>query len=195
MLPTRSLLTVRAAQETDLEAVCQLINHYIRTTTVNFRTQPQTLDEWVQDWRRTRERYPWLVAEDEGRIVGIAYAGPWKARNAYDWCAEVTVYVAPDAHRRGIGRTLYGCLLPMLDAQGYRTMVGVIGLPNDPSVALHEACGFTHAGTLPGVGFKLGEWHDVGFWHRRSSAAGLPPGPILPVAAVDGPGGGQAGSA
>jgi phosphinothricin acetyltransferase len=186
MLPTSSLVTVRAAEETDLGTVCQIINHFIRTTTVNFRTQPQTVDEWVQDWRRTRKRYPWLVAVHEERVVGIAYSGPWKARDAYDWCAEVTVYVAPDAHRRGIGRALYGRLLPMLDAQGYRTMVGVIGLPNDPSVALHEACGFTHAGTLRGVGFKLGEWHDVGFWHRESGAARRPPGPILPVAAVDG---------
>lgn len=185
MLPTSSLVTVRAAREIDLQAVCDLINHYIRTTTVNFRTEPQTVDEWVQDWRRTREQYPWLVAVNEGALVGIAYAGRWKARHAYDWCAEVTVYVAPDAHRRGIGRTLYARLLPILDAQGYRTTVGVIGLPNDPSVALHEACGFAHAGTLYGVGFKLGGWHDVGFWHRQSSSAGLPPGPILPVAAVD----------
>lgn len=185
MLPTSSLVTVRAAREADLQAVCDLVNHYILTTTFNFRTEQQTVDEWVQVWRRTREKHPWLVAVNEGRVVGIAYAGPWKARNAYDWCAEVTLYVAPDAHRCGIGRTLYGRLLAILDAQGYRTMVGVIGLPNDPSVALHEACGFAHAGTLPGVGFKLGEWHDVGFWHRQSSSAGRPPGPILPVAAVD----------
>jgi phosphinothricin acetyltransferase len=188
MLPTSSsLLTVRQAQETDLSAVCDIINHFIRTTTVNFRTQPQAVEEWRAEWGRVHEQYPWLVAVHEEEVLGIAYAGPWKARNAYDWCAEVTVYVALQAHRRGVARTLYEHLLPILDAQGYRTMVGVIGLPNDPSVALHEACGFEHAGTLRGVGFKMGEWHDVGFWQRRSSSAGLPPGPIRPVAAVQAP--------
>jgi phosphinothricin acetyltransferase len=184
-MPTAdSLVTVRAAQEADLPAVCALINGYIRTTAVNFRTQPQAVEEWRGDWQQFHERYPWLVATRAGGLAGVAYAGPWKARNAYDWCAEVTVYVAPEAHRQGVGRALYGRLLRTLDAQGYRTEVGVIALPNAPSVALHEACGFAHAGTLRRVGHKLGGWHDVGFWQRQTDSAGRPPGPILPVVAV-----------
>ena len=177
-------MVVRAMREADLPAVCELINGYIRTTTINFRTEPQTVEEWRQDWQQLSPRYPWLVATLDGRPAGVAYAGPWKTRAAYDWCAEVTVYVAPDAHRRGIGRALYGRLLRSLDAQGYRTMVGVIALPNAASVALHEACGFEHAGTLRRVGYKHGAWHDVGFWQRQNGAAAGSPGPILTVQAI-----------
>jgi phosphinothricin acetyltransferase len=188
-------VTVRAMREADLPAVCDLINGYIRTTAINFRTQPQTVEEWRQDWRQLSGRYPWLVATFEGALAGtlagtlagVAYAGPWKTRAAYDWCAEVTVYVAPHAHRRGAGRALYGRLLRGLDAQGYRTMVGVIALPNAPSVALHEACGFQHAGTLRRVGYKFGAWHDVGFWQRQSARAAEPPAPLLPVGAAGPP--------
>ena len=179
-----ALLTVRAMQEADLPAVCELINGYIRATTINFRTEPQTVEEWRQDWQQLSPRYPWLVSTLDGRLAGVAYAGPWKTRAAYDWCAEMTVYVAPDAHRRGIGRALYGRLLRSLDAQGYRTMVGVIALPNAASVALHEACGFEHAGTLRRVGYKHGAWHDVGFWQRQNGAAAGSPGPILTVQAA-----------
>jgi phosphinothricin acetyltransferase len=175
-------IEVRQAREADMPAVAAIVNYFIETTTVNFRTHAQSPDEWRADWRLLRERYPWLVAQDDGDIVGLAYAGPWKAREAYDWSAESTVYVANGQHRRGIGRLLYDRLLATLDAQGYRSAIGVIALPNPASVALHEACGFRHAGTLASVGFKGGRWCDVGFWQRLSARdAGRPAGAILPV--------------
>jgi phosphinothricin acetyltransferase len=173
---------VRLAQAADMPAICEIVNHYIETTRTNFRTKLQTTAEWTSDWEQLRDRYPWLVATLDGGVVGAAYAGPWKARNAYDWCAEATVYVDRRSHRRGIGGALYGRLLPTLDAQGYRTTVGVIALPNPPSVALHEAFGFEHAGTLRAVGYKMGQWCDVGFWQRMSIDSDSHPGPPLPVA-------------
>jgi phosphinothricin acetyltransferase len=158
--------TVRPAQEADFAGVCALVNHYIEHTVINFHTEPQTPAEWVAEWTATRARHPWQVALRDGAVVGVAYAGPWKARKAYAWSAEVTVYVAHDSQRRGIGRALYRRLLAELDARGYRTAVAAIALPNEPSVALHEACGFRHVGTLGAVGYKHGQWVDVGFWQR-----------------------------
>lgn len=167
--------TVRPAREADFAGVCTLVNHYIEHTVINFRTEPQTRAEWVAEWTATRTSHPWLVALSDGAVVGIAYAGPWKARQAYAWCAEVTVYVAHDAQRRGIGRALYRRLLAELDAQGYRSALGAIALPNEPSVALHEACGFRHVGTLRAVGYKHGRWVDVGFWQRLGPGGEEPP--------------------
>jgi phosphinothricin acetyltransferase len=178
-------IAIRGARESDMPSFAAIVNFFIENTMVNFRTHPQSADEWRDDWKLLAERYPWLVAQEDREIVGLAYAGPWKARNAYDWSAESTVYVANGRHRRGIGRLLYDQLLVILDAQGYRSTIGVIALPNLSSVALHEACGFRHAGTLQAVGFKHGQWHDVGFWQRLSAkGAEMAAGAILPVAAV-----------
>ena len=178
-------LHLREAREGDMPAFATMVNYFIETTTYNFRTQPQTAPEWQDDWKLLHERYPWLVATMDDELVGLAYAGPWKARNAYDWCAESTVYVANGQHGKGIGRALYRALLGILDAQGYRTTIGVIGLPNAASVALHEACGFRHTGTLKSVGYKMDRWCDIGFYQRYAANSTAPPGPILPVSAVE----------
>jgi phosphinothricin acetyltransferase len=177
-----AIIEVRPALEPDMPAFAAIVNYFIETTTVNFRTHPQSPGEWRDDWKLLSDRYPWLVALEGGEVVGLAYAGPWKAREAYGWSAESTVYVANGQHRRGIGRLLYDQLLATLDAQGYRSTMGVIALPNPASVALHEACGFRNAGTLTSVGFKHGLWRDVGFWQRLApGSAGKPPATILPV--------------
>lgn len=176
-----SAVAVRPVQRRDLPDICALVNHYIEHTTCNFRDLPQTPEEWVADWSSTRSRYPWLAASVDGALAGVAYAGRWKDRSAYDWCAEVTVYVAQGMQRVGIGRALYDELLAMLDHQGYRTVIAVITLPNLPSVTFHEALGFRRAGTLEGVGYKQGRWLDVGFWQRDRPQRDRGPAPIGPV--------------
>lgn len=180
MSPERQRADIRPATVDDMPAVCEIVNHYIATSTVNFRTEPQTPDEWTKDLLALRERYPWIVAEVDGVVAGIAYGGPWKARNAYDWTAEATVYVSPRHQRLGLGTALYTHLLESVEAQGFRSVVAVIGLPNDASVRLHEALGFTARGTLKAAGFKHGNWHDVGFW-QRDFALPAPPRPVRPV--------------
>lgn len=177
-------VTVREATAADWPAVTDIVNHYIATTTLNLHTEARTLQDWTADWTRYRERYPWLVATDDDRVVGVAYAGPWKARNAYDWCAEVTGYVSTDMRGRRVGHALYRSLLAVLDAQGFRSQIAVIGLPNDPSAGFHESFGFRHVGTLAGVGFKNGTWLDVGFWQRSAGDTSQAPDPLLPCADV-----------
>ncbi|MDR3636627.1 MAG: GNAT family N-acetyltransferase [Isosphaeraceae bacterium] len=175
---------VRHAVAEDMPVICEIVNYFIKNSWVNFRTRPQTSQEWTSDWERHRERYPWLVATRQDEVIGVAYAAPFKPREAYDWCVEVTVYVSHEIHRRGVGKTLYRHLIPILQDQGYRTMVAVIGLPNPNSVALHEAFGFEHAGTLRRVGYKFDEWHDVGFWQRTVVSDGGRPLPIRPLAGL-----------
>lgn len=183
MNPARRPVEIRPATVADMPAVCDIVNHYIETSTVNFRTEPQTAQEWIEDLERLRERYPWLVAEVDGVVAGIAYTGPWKARSAYDWTAEATVYVSHRHQRLGLGSTLYTHLLTSMEEQGFKSAVAVIGLPNDPSVRLHERLGFTACGTLRAAGYKHGEWHDVGFW-QRSFPRSDPPRPVRPTGQV-----------
>jgi phosphinothricin acetyltransferase len=159
----RPELQVRPATEDDLAHVRQIVNYFIENTVTNFRTEPQSLDEWRDAWRRLHSRFPWLVAADD-RIVGVAYAAPWNDRAAYQWTAEATVYVDPSSQRRGVGDALYTELLGRLRGQGFHSVVAVIALPNDPSVRLHERHGFVQVGQLIEAGYKRGAWHDVGFW-------------------------------
>lgn len=173
---------VRQAGSGDVGSICDIVNHYITTSWVNFRTEPQTPQDWAIDLERSRERYPWLVAAhpDSGEILGIAYAGEWKPRNAYDWTAESTVYVRAGSGRQGIGRALYAHLMNVLRTQGFHSVLAVIALPNPGSVALHETFGFRQIGRLTETGFKHGRWYDVGWWQLQF-AVGDPPSPVLPV--------------
>jgi phosphinothricin acetyltransferase len=172
----RSEPRIRLATEDDLAEVCKIVNHLIETTVFNFRTEPQGVDEWHNNWRRLHSRFPWLVATDD-RVLGVAYAAPWNDRAAYQWTAEATVYVDPSRHRRGVGEALYTELLDRLRHQGFHSVVAVIALPNDPSVRLHERHGFVRVGRLVDAGYKLGAWHDVGFWQctLRSGSGEMPP--------------------
>lgn len=177
-------LSVRLALRSDMPAFCEVVNHYIVNTCVNFRADPQSADEWEADWRRYQASHPWLVAEQAGATVGVAYAAPWNQRRAYAWSAETTVYVRHDQLGAGVGARLYSRLLQLLDAQGYRTAVGVIALPNPRSVALHERFAFKRAGVLERVGFKFGAYHDVGLWQRTNAGSEAPPAPLRPTADV-----------
>jgi phosphinothricin acetyltransferase len=175
--PTR----VRAAREDDLAAVRDIVNWAIEHTHYNFNTEPQTLAHWQAEHAAGREHHPWLVAEDDGAVVGVAYAGRYKVRRAYDWTAEVTVYVSHRHHRRGVGAALYGELLPILEAQGFHTLIGVIALPNEASVALHERFGFVATGETARVGWKFGKWWGVGHWQKLLAEESAPATPLLPV--------------
>jgi L-amino acid N-acyltransferase YncA len=155
---------LRLARETDAEALLRIYAPYVRDTAISFEVEPPTPEEFRGRIRTNLAHAPWLVCESDGELVGYAYAGRFHARAAYQWTAEVTVYVRSDNHRRRIGEGLYAALLDGLRAQGFRTAVGVIALPNPASVGFHERLGFRPAGVLGSVGFKHGRWHDIGWW-------------------------------
>jgi phosphinothricin acetyltransferase len=129
----------------------------------------------------TSERYPWLVAERDGAVAGYAYGTVHRARRAYRWVVEVTVYVDAARQGRGVGRELYEALLPLLARQRLHVAVAGITLPNDASVALHEAAGFRPVGIYRQFGYKFGAWHDVGWWQARlAPASAEPQEPLAP---------------
>ena len=138
----------------------------VRNTPISFETEPPTVAEIERRITATLPRYPYLVAESDGRFAGYAYASEHRARLAYQTSADVTVYVSDQTRGRGIGRALYEALLPDLAGRGFHLATAGITLPNAASVALHEAVGFTKAGVFTEVGYKLGAFHDVGWWQR-----------------------------
>ena len=157
-------MKVRDAVAADAEAVAAIYNHYILHTVVTFEEEPVSADEMARRMAAVQERYPWLVGETDGGIVGYAYASAWHARAAYRHSAESTVYLAPEATGRGYGTALYRELLDRLPTLGVRTVIGGVSLPNEASVAIHERFGFEQASHYREVGRKLGRWIDVGYW-------------------------------
>ena len=176
---------IRLATFDDLAAILEISNWAAVNTAANFATEPETLQQWQHDWRETHERLPWFVAADgDGGIIAFAKASPWKGRCAYLWTAETTVYVQPDHHGQGLGKALYTKLLATLKAQGYRTLLGGITVPNPASIRLHESMGFTRVAMLKHVGWKFGRWHDVGYWEVQLQDDDDPPAEIKPVSNV-----------
>jgi phosphinothricin acetyltransferase len=139
----------------------------------------------AQRIQSTVETHPWLIAENGVReIVGYVYAGKHRERPAYRWPVDTTIYIDKTRRRAGIGSMLYDTLLRVLRRQGFRSAFAEIVLPNSGSVRLHEAMGFEPVGVHRDVGFKLGQWHDIGYW-RLGLASGLAPTPEpIPLAAV-----------
>jgi phosphinothricin acetyltransferase len=177
-------LRLRLAGEDDAPAVLAIYGPVVRDTPISFELEPPSPAEMAERIRSTLELTPWLLAEAEGRVAGYAYADPFRARPAYQWTAETTVYVHPDFQRRGVGRALYRALLAALRAAGYRSAVGGITLPNPASVALHESLGFLPVGVFRAAGFKQGRWHDVGFWQLELAPGDPPAAPPRPLAAL-----------
>lgn len=170
---------IRVATPFDAAQIQSIYAPMVEGTAISFELEPPTVVEMAKRIESTLITYPYLVAEREGQVLAYAYASQHRAREAYQWAVDVTVYVAPHAHRNGIGRALYERLLPILENQGFHAAYAGIALPNAGSVGLHEALGFEHIGTYREVGFKHGKWHDVGWWCRALNGA-TPPNKILP---------------
>lgn len=176
---------IRLARESDAGQMLDIYAPLVRETAISFELEPPTEEEFRRRVAATLEYAPWLVCESDSGILGYVYASRFRPRAAYQWTVEVTVYVASSSQRRGIGRALYTSLLECLRVQGFCSAVAVIALPNPASVALHEGLGFRQVGVFPAVGYKLGQWHDVGWWRTalrecpHSPAPPVPPGRLL----------------
>ncbi|MCG8382858.1 MAG: N-acetyltransferase family protein [Gammaproteobacteria bacterium] len=156
---------VRELQDSDLERITEIYNYYIRRTETSF--EESEIDSIIMMDRVEKIRksgLPWLVADISGHIVGYCYAAPWHGRAAYKNTVEVTAYLDHEELRQGTGSLLYQELLLRLKDNGIRTAIGVIALPNQGSVALHEKFGFEKVGHLHSIGRKNGKWLDVGYW-------------------------------
>ncbi len=169
---------IRFAAPGDAEQIAAIYAPFVLHTPVSFEETPPDADEIRARMARLRGRWPWLVAADADRVLGYAYASEHRARPAYRWAVDTTVYVDEHARRGGIGRSLYRELLRILTRQGFCAAYAGIALPNDASVGLHTAVGFEFVAVYPAVGFKLGRWHDVSWWRRAlNEPSGLPVDP------------------
>jgi L-amino acid N-acyltransferase YncA len=178
-------IAIRLARPDDTAAIATIYAPYVTDTVISFETVSPDEHEMAHRLAKTLARFPWLVAMCDGEVAGYAYAGQHRERAAYQWSADVSVYVHKDFQRRGIGRALYTPLFAILRALGYYNVYAGIALPNPASVALHEAMGMTPVGVYRHVGYKGGMWHDVGWWEgslRQQSAEPHPPRALLDVA-------------
>jgi L-amino acid N-acyltransferase YncA len=153
----------------DAGACAAIYAPFVSDSAVSFEEQPPDAAEMAARIRRIEATHPWLIAEFDGGPAGFAYASPHRDRRAYRWAADVSVYVDPQHHRRGIGSMLYGALLALLRHQCLHVACAGITLPNDASVGLHESLGFTLVGIYRSVGWKGGAWRDVGWWQLQLS--------------------------
>jgi L-amino acid N-acyltransferase YncA len=148
----------------DAAALAEIYNYYISDTIVTFEEDVIDAAEMANRIAEVTAKFPWIVWEEGGEIVGYAYASGWKSRCAYRHSVETTVYLRQNAGGKGIGFQLYAELLELLQAQGLHAAIGGIALPNGASVALHEKCGFQKIGEFIEVGHKFGQWINVGYW-------------------------------
>lgn len=173
---------LRLAHSADAEQIAEIYAPIVRDTIISFELEPPDADEMERRIGAVLEAHPWIVCEGDGGILGYAYASQHRSRAAYRFAVDVSAYVRADARRRGVARRLYGALLELLALQGYAAAYAGISLPNRASVAFHEALGFEPVGIYRQVGYKLGAWHDVGWWQRSLRARRSdPPEPMRPA--------------
>jgi L-amino acid N-acyltransferase YncA len=178
-------MKIRRAAPADAAAIASIYAPYVTATVVSFETEPPAEEEMAKRIAEVGDTHPWLVAcEGDGIVTGYAYACAFRARPAYRFTVETTVYVADGAQRRGIGTLLYRSLLPVLERQGFAQAIAAITLPNEASVRLHEGLGFHQVGTYERVGFKFREWRSVGLWQRALLDLSTRPEEPRPVSAV-----------
>jgi L-amino acid N-acyltransferase YncA len=157
---------IRPVEECDAARCAEIYAPFVADNWVSFELDPPGEDEMASRIADFGASHGWLVAEVDGHVAGYAYGSPHRPRPAYASSCDVAVYVDPAHSRRGIGRALYAALLPLLASKGFHAAFAGIALPNEPSIALHEAMGFTPVGVYREVGWKLGGWRDVGWWQR-----------------------------
>lgn len=171
---------VRLASPGDAKGILEIYAPYIKNTSLTFETEVPSVAAFAERISTYLHRWPWLVCEKEGKIIGYAYASQYRERTAYQWSVECSVYIHDDFHRLGIAKALYNELFEILKQQGFRNVYAVINLPNDKSVAFHESCGFTYFATYEQVGYKLGKWKNVGWWRLILNEFGdEPAAPVL----------------
>lgn len=160
-------MELRVATPADARALLEIYGPYVTETSITFETEVPTLEEFQRRIRDISKQFPYLVAEENGEILGYAYAHPYHERAAYHWTVETSIYVKMDCHRKRIGARLYGALLALLRLQGVHTACAAITMPNDRSMAFHEKMGFQLGGVLPAIGYKFGTWYGTAYCYCR----------------------------
>ncbi len=183
MLPDRDngVTQIRLATPDDAARIAAIYAPIVEHTHISFEERAPSADEIRERMRSSAGKYPWLVAFDGERILGYAYGSTHRTRASYRWSVETTVYIDEAARGRGVGKALYSKLLELLKAQRFHSVFAGIALPNDASIALHRAVGFTHVGTYREIGYKNGAWRDTSWWQMQLAGPDAAPHEPLPV--------------
>ena len=180
---------IRFAVEADLPQMLEIYAPYVLNTAYSFEYTVPTLDEFTQRFRSYTRQFPWLVWEEDGKVLGYAYGSrPWE-RAAYSWNAEISIYLAPSIHGRGIGRKRYAVLEEILKAQGYRVIYVIITSDNQGSIAFHKKIGYEVVAEFPGCGHKFGRQLGTVWMEKRAEFVEYPqnfPVPYRDVVENDG---------
>lgn len=171
---------IRLAAEKDAEAILNIYSPYIQHTSITFEQDVPSIKDFENRIADYLKSWPWLVCEINGKLAGYAYASRYRERVCYQWSVECSVYIHDDYQQAGIAAILYEGLMNILKKQGFVNVYAVINLPNPKSVSFHERFGFKWFATYDHVGYKLGEWKNVGWWQLiLNELTDNPPAPIL----------------
>jgi len=171
---------MRLATPDDADDIQAIYAPYCHTA-ISFEAGPPSIEDMRARLVKVLGQYPWLICEEDGDLLGYAYATQHRERAAYRWSVDTSVYVREGRQRRGVGRALYTSLLAMLPLQGYINAYAGVTLPNPASVGLHESMGFEPVGVYRHVGFKYGSWHDVAWFQRLLQPQPSQPQPLVPL--------------
>ena len=160
-------MIIRSVQLADAKAIQAIYQPYVTETAITFEVDVPTVLEFERRITKTLARYPYLVAEVDGKVLGYAYASTYYARAAYDWTVELSIYISKEARGQGIGSALYDALEEELKARGYLRFLACIALPNEASIAMHEKRGYVQVAHFPKVGYKFEQWHDI-VWMQKT---------------------------
>ena len=181
------MIAIRPARPEDAAAIAAIYAPFVLTGTVSFETEAPDARQMRARMAASDGLYPWIVAtngDEEGGVLAYAYAGKFRDRPAYKYVVETSIYVTGTVERQGVGRLLYEALIDTLRAQGFTQAIGVLALPNEASIGLHEATGFRRQGVYREVGYKNGRWIDVGFWQCLLNRSTTPPTEPKPFSEV-----------
>lgn len=171
---------IRIAVAADVPQMLAIYGPYVEQTAYSFEYTVPTQEQFTQRFLKYTKQCPWLVWEEDGRVLGYAYGSLPFERAAYAWCVEVSIYLAPEIHGRGIGRKLYAVLEEILWQQGYRVIYSLITSENKPSLAFHQKVGYQFCTELSGCGLKFGRWLGVVWMEKRSNSVEIPEHPPVP---------------
>ena len=173
-------MPIRQATARDIPRILEIYGPYVKNTAISFEYTVPTLAEFTERFLGITARFPWLVWEEDGIVLGYAYGSAPFERAAYQWCAEASVYLCPDARGRGIGRALYAALEQRLQAQGYKKVYAIITTANEASLAFHRAVGYCRTATMPNCGYKFGQWYGTVWMEKELNTWEVPPGePVI----------------
>ena len=160
------MLTIRPVSLSDAQAIQAIYAPYVEKTAITFEYEVPSVQEFEKRISKTIEKYPYLVAEENGQVLGYAYASNYYARTAYDWTTELSIYLH-DARGRGLGSQLYDALEKELEKRGYLRFLACIAVPNEASISMHEKRGYVQVAHFPKIGYKFNKWHDI-VWMQKT---------------------------